>query len=246
VLDPLLAFIADPSGSALVFDLDGTLAPITATPDASRVASATRGLVTRLVACYALVGVVSGRAAADAAALLSVPGVAVVGNHGLETLHPAAPAPVVPWRQRLVQLGQELAPIIGRAGARGEDKSATMAVHYRTAPDPEAARRLLADEAVPLIEQAGFRARFGRMVLDIVPDIAVDKGTAVRALLTGAGVRRSLYAGDDTTDLDAFGVVDVAVCVRSAETPAARVTAATLVIDAGGVDALLARLASAC
>ncbi len=32
----------------------------------------------------------------------------------------------------------------------------------------------------------------------------VNKGTAVRALVRESGARRGLYAGDDTTDLDAF------------------------------------------
>ena len=62
------------------------------------------------------------------------------------------------------------------------------------------------------------------MVLEVRPPVDADKGTAVRALVARAGVRRALYAGDDTTDLDAFAGLDglelgVRVAVDSGEAP---------------------------
>ena len=67
--------------------------------------------------------------------------------------------------------------------------------------------------------------------------VPVDKGSAVEELLAGCpGVRWSLYAGDDRTDLDAFGVVDVRVAVRSDETPDDLLEAADVVVD--GTDGL--------
>jgi trehalose 6-phosphate phosphatase len=61
-------------------------------------------------------------------------------------------------------------------------------------------------------------------VLEVLPPIDVNKGTAVRALLAQTGLRRALYAGDDTTDLDGFAALDgldiaVRVAVVSAEGP---------------------------
>jgi trehalose 6-phosphate phosphatase len=50
----------------------------------------------------------------------------------------------------------------------------------------------------------GLDPRWGRKVLEVRPSVAADKGTAVRALLASVPARRGLYAGDDTTDLDAF------------------------------------------
>ena len=66
--------------------------------------------------------------------------------------------------------------------------------------------------------------------------VAAHKGTAVRALLERAGLSRALYAGDDTTDLDAFGALDglelaVRVAVASAEGPAELRRAADVVVD---------------
>jgi trehalose 6-phosphate phosphatase len=85
------------------------------------------------------------------------------------------------------------------------------------------------------------------MVLEVRPPVKADKGTAVRALVTRAGVDRALYAGDDTTDLDAFRGLDglehaVRVAVDSGEAPTELVAAADLVVD--GTDGLLALLRS--
>jgi trehalose 6-phosphate phosphatase len=61
-------------------------------------------------------------------------------------------------------------------------------------------------------------------VLEVLPPVAASKGTAVQALLEQTGVRRALYAGDDTTDLDGFAALDgldaaVRVAVVSDEGP---------------------------
>ena len=46
------------------------------------------------------------------------------------------------------------------------------------------------------------------MVLEVLPPVDATKGTAVRHLLDETGLRRALYAGDDTTDLDGFAALD--------------------------------------
>ena len=59
---PLLAPLAEaPERSALVLDVDGTLAPIVARPELARVPAATRAQLERLADRYALVACVSGR-----------------------------------------------------------------------------------------------------------------------------------------------------------------------------------------
>ena len=75
---------------------------------------------------------------------------------------------------------------------------------------------MLTAGACRLGRQARAGAAAGRMVLEVRPPVPLDKGTAVRRLLHGAACARSLFAGDDTTDLDAFAPVDVAVAVRLA------------------------------
>ena len=69
------------------------------------------------------------------------------------------------------------------------------------------------------------------MTLEVLPPMPVDKGSAVRRLLLHRRIATSLYAGDDTTDMDAFAVVDVAVAVGLAEMPPGLVEAATFAVD---------------
>jgi trehalose 6-phosphate phosphatase len=210
-VNALARLAAEPDRGALVFDIDGTLAPIVDDPASSRVPEATRAELRRLAGRYALVACVSGRPSAVGREIVGVPELEYVGEHGLE-LDPDA---------------KRWAPQI-HAFAAGvdwpvESKPLSVGFHYRTAADPDAARLALEQVAVAALEQ-GFRTRWGRMVLEVLPPVDASKGTAVRALLERAGLRRALYAGDDTTDLDAFAALDglevaVRVAVTSTEGP---------------------------
>jgi trehalose 6-phosphate phosphatase len=85
-------------------------------------------------------------------------------------------------------------------------------------------------------------------VLEIRPPVHADKGTAVRQLLDGADLRRALYAGDDTTDIDGFRALDglelgVRVAVSSDEAPSELVESADVVVESPAeLLTLLARL----
>lgn len=211
-MDPLNALAAEPERAALFLDVDGVLAPIVEHRDDARVPPETRAELRRLVGDYALVACITGREGDVARRIVGVDELAYVGQHGLE-LVPEANG----WADRI------------RAFAAGtgwpdlETKPFTVAFHYRNAADPEAAREQLEEVAVRALA-AGFRPKWGRMVLEIVPPLDVSKGTAVRALLERSGLTRALYAGDDVTDLDGFRALDglevaVRVAVSSAEGP---------------------------
>lgn len=226
---------ADPRQAAILLDVDGTLAPIVDRPEDARVPDETRGELARLASAYALVACVSGRPGAEVEELLQVDGVAVVGEHGLE-LAPDAGA----WADRI-------AAFAGGVDWPAERKPLTVSFHFRRADDEAAARAYLTRVAQAAVE-AGLVPRWGRMVLEVRPPVAADKGTAVRALVARAGVRRALYAGDDTTDVDAFDGLEgldvaVRVAVDSGEAPQALRDAADLVVDGtDGVLELLRRL----
>lgn len=236
LLEPLAAA---PGLTALILDVDGTLAPIVARPELAEVPVETRLELKRLAARYALVACLSGRAGTDAAQLVGVPEVETIGNHGLELL-PDADA-----------LAAAVAAFRRAIGDRWpvEDKRLSLSLHFREASDQDAAVQALgaiADEAA----HAGLDARWGRKVLEIRPRVEADKGTAVRALLARSGARLALYAGDDTTDLDAFrGLREaglehaVAIAVASPESAAELLEAADLVVDGpDGTLKLLRRL----
>jgi trehalose-phosphatase len=234
-VDTLEQLAAEPELAGLFLDIDGTLAPIVADPDDARVPLPTRATLERLASRYALVACVTGRTAGAARELVGVEGLTYVGEHGLE-LDPEAET----WAPRIQAFA-------ARADWPAEGKPLSLAFHYRTAPDREAARRSL--EGVEAAARAeGFRTRWGRLVLEVLPPLESSKGTAVRHLLETAGLRRALYAGDDTTDLDGFAALDglelaVRVAVVSTEAPRGLGARADVVVaSTGELAELLARL----
>jgi trehalose 6-phosphate phosphatase len=222
-VDLLARLGEDPSRAALFLDVDGVLAPIVPRPEAARVPEDTRTELRRLAARYALVACISGRAGEDARRIVGVPELVYVGNHGLE-----ASADAAVWSRRLTAFLMEIGWL------RIEDKGLTAALHYRGVADEDAALAQL-EQIAAAARSAGFRARFGRKVLEILPPIDANKGTAVGALLAERGLGRALYAGDDTTDLDGFRALDglelaVRVAVASAEGPEDLRAAADIVL----------------
>jgi trehalose 6-phosphate phosphatase len=224
VTSDLLARLAErPREAAILLDVDGTLAPIVSRPEDARVPAATREILEGLVERYRLVACLSGRPSDDAKRVVGVGGVRYVGEHGLE-LEPDAEA----WAARLATFAASV-DWPAEAGKR-----LTLSFHYRSAADVTAAEerlRAVADRAV----DEGLLPRWGRCVLEVRPPIDADKGTAVVALLEDSGLHRALYAGDDTTDLDAFRGLDglelaIRVAVVSDEAPDELAGAADLVV----------------
>lgn len=234
--DSLLARIAEaPDRTAILLDVDGVLAPIVGVPHDSAVPEETRAELRRLNARYVLVACISGRSSADARRVVGLDELVYVGEHGLE-LEPEAAA----WSERL----QGFATTVDWEDV--ERKPLTVTFHYRRAEDETEALRML--EAVAArARHEGLVARFGRKVLELRPPVAAHKGTAVAHLLGERGLERALYAGDDTTDLDAFNALrglelGVTVAVASAEGPAELREAANIVVD--GPPAMLELLRS--
>lgn len=232
----LLARLAEePARAAILLDVDGVLAPIVPRPEDARVPDDTRAELRRLCRRYALVACVSGRAGVDARSIVGVPELTYVGNHGLE-LEPDA----AEWAGRLAAF------LATAAWPRIENKGLTAALHFRDMDETDARREL--DAIAERARAAGFVARYGRKVLELVPPLEANKGSAVRRLLEERGLRRALYAGDDTTDLDAFAALEplelgVRVAVASAEGPPELTEQADIVLAAySGVLLLLRAL----
>ena len=220
----LLARLAEvPERAAVLLDVDGTLAPIVPQPEQATVPVETRAELERLAARYALVACVSGRSAADAERVVGVEGLKYVGLHGLEL-----EAEAERHRDAIHRFAETVDwPV--------EDKGLAVSFHYRGAEDDDAARAQL-ERVAARARKAGFHARFGRKVLEILPPVEAHKGTAVRHLLQRAELTRALYAGDDRTDLDAFRALQglelgIRVAVASEEGPRELRETADLVVD---------------
>jgi trehalose 6-phosphate phosphatase len=248
-----------PESSAVLLDIDGTLAPIVRHADDAHVPEATRTLLIEISRRYALVGCVSGRRATTARQIVAIGTITYIGNHGGELLRPGTTRPEVDpqlaeWTARVREFAARVyTGAQQRVRVRAEDKGAIAAFHWRGAPDEDAAEQAVREIAAEA-EAQGFAVHWGRKVLEVRPPVALGKGQAIVSLLEGSGIAAGLYVGDDTTDLDAFrglrslvqsGELAHAVCVAvsSDEAPAELALEADLAVDGtDGVRGLLEAL----
>lgn len=221
----------------LVFDLDGTLAPLAQQPHMASLPAPTRRLLSAVAARYPT-AVLTGRDRRDAARILrGVPLRMIVGNHGLDLGGASAKRTVAAWSRQLT---------MHRRGLQGillERKKLSITAHYRSAIDPVDARRRCMRVARGLVPPP--RIVPGKASVNLLPDIGLDKGTALRNLMRRFKARSAIYVGDDDTDEDAFtagnasGVLTVRVG-RSRHTAAQYLLPSQLQMNA-----LLERLLSA-
>ena len=192
----------------LFTDMDGTISEIVPHPQEATVSQSIKSLLERL-SHHWVVAVVTGRSARDAQKVLGAHGLVYLGNHGLERLEGSALS--MPEEVKM-RLGLFLAAKEAvRAHLSGEDiifedKGPSFALHYRHAPDPEAARLNI----LRALEDTGgqsFRVVGGKYLLNVLPAINYHKGTAVAGLIRERSIKRAIVMGDDVTDIDAFRAV---------------------------------------
>ncbi|MHB1537914.1 MAG: trehalose-phosphatase [Solirubrobacteraceae bacterium] len=260
-LEPLRA---DPVRSAVLLDIDGTLAPIVRHASDAHVPEATRTLLIEIAKRYGLVACISGRRSVSARQIVAIGSISYIGNHGGELLRSGSTrVEVLPalaaWTDRIRAFADaNVDRECQRLRIRSEDKGAIVALHWRGAPDEEAAAALVRQIAARA-EQEDFAVHWGRKVLEVRPPVELNKGIGIAQLLhetreEGPGVSCAVYVGDDLTDLDAFrglrelvqgGELESAVCVAvsSEEAPAELTQAADFsVCGQSGVRSLLRAL----
>ena len=138
----------------------------------------------------------------------------------------------------------------GVPGAWIEDKGSTIAVHIRTALDPDAAAEQVRGPLARIAESNGMMLLEGKRVLEIAPQ-GGGKGSVVSVMVAAPLIRAVLYAGDDVADIEAFDLLGeptlakrLSVCriaVLGSETPAELIELADLTVD--GPEGLLDVLA---
>jgi trehalose 6-phosphate phosphatase len=257
-LEPLRS---EPSRAAILLDVDGTLAPIVRHADDAHVPEPTRAPLIAVAKRYGLVACVSGRQAAIARRIVSLGTITYVGNHGAEILRGGATEvehdpELDGWARKVQEFARgAMTDDLRRLRVREEDKQVIAALHWRGAPDEDAAEAAVMAVGASA-EAAGFWTHRGRKVLEIRPPVALDKGRGIRRLLEGQDLDAAVYVGDDLTDLDAFaalrarrdeGMLTTALCVgvASDETPPELAETADLLVDGPtGVRALLSTLAA--
>lgn len=227
-------------GASLFLDFDGTLVDLAPTPDGVIVGEHLRDLLATLSdRLGGRIAILSGRSVAEIAAFLHPVAIAIGGSHGLELrrIDGGHDAPDRPDGLDGV-IDRMKAFAADWPGVLVEEKPLGAALHYRGAPEAEAACRRLAHEAAEL---TGLALQPGKMVFELKPE-GGDKGRALGLFMADPLFQgtRPIFLGDDLTDEPGFAAAAAAggAGILIGEP---RETAATWRLD--GVEAVLAWLA---
>jgi trehalose 6-phosphate phosphatase len=198
----------------LAFDIDGTLSPIAPTPGEAHLYPGVASLL-EMAKRYAQVVIVTGRAVKDGAPIINVEGLTYIGTHGMEWcdgLPGTHPVQLIPEAEPYVEPGKHLLDLAQQRlgdlpGITVQRKMVGGSIHYRLAPDPQQAReRILALLEEPA-RQANMRIEEGKMVIEVLTPLTINKGEALRRYVQLHSLRGVLFAGDDRTDLYAMRVL---------------------------------------
>lgn len=190
---------------ALFLDLDGTLIDLAETPDASVVPD---GLLSDLAAVREKLGgavaIVSGRKMSDLDRFLGPAGLPRAGEHGAvlrRESRDVITGRAVPgeWRAAIQ------AAAVAWPGVLVEDKTCSMSIHYRQAPQFAAAIETLLRGLTEA--DRGFEVLPAHMAFEL-RDGQVHKGAAVEVFMrhTPFEGRIPVFVGDDVTDEDGMRV----------------------------------------
>jgi len=196
---------------AVFLDFDGTLLNLVERPDQVVVDGCLLYLLDELyVATAGATAVISGRSIDYLDALFSPLRLPAAGLHGVERrkasgiMHGASfvDTQLTEARAAVNALVQ------AQPGTSVEDKGRTLAVHFRMAPQCEAAvRQALTDIVKPL--GPNYHIQEGSMVLEIKPR-GFTKATAIKAFMQEPPFsgRQPVFVGDDLTDQEGFKMVE--------------------------------------
>lgn len=188
------------------FDFDGTLAPIVDEPGEAKARATTESLLTQL-SQLAPVALISGRSIHDLQSRIKNPIPYLIGNHGIEgfgtKLATTEKAREIcrTWAQ---QLTKELQHSLKELGITLEDKTFSLALHYRKSRNKKKART----ELFHVIQRLAPAPRIilGKCVINLISAGGPHKGIALLELINHLNLKCAFYIGDDDTDEDVFSL----------------------------------------
>ena len=252
-----LAPLVDVPRLGLMVDFDGTLAPIAPTPDEAVISPAAFDALRRIAPAIEMVCLISGRALANLTAKVDLPGATFVGSHGVEFLDAGGlrvEPGVADYRETVAGVLEHLRSRVDDPAFVWQSKSLGASVHFRLTRDPEDAAQRLEAALADAPGADRLESFWGKMVLELVAPLGLDKGHAVRKLAHERRLNSVLFIGDDTTDAAGMAAVrelrqagilrGAAVAVLHDDTPEAVLLAADYALPGiPGVELFLAWLA---
>jgi len=211
-LDQIRAILSR-SPFGLITDVDGTISKTAPTPEKAKVSPLCRRYLARLSHQVALVAAISGRPAAQVTEMVEIDGMVYIGNHGLERWtgdHAEFSRRVSNCPGIIEAVVKELTPLLSIKGVSIENKGVTTTIHYRRSPDPQLAKGEILKSIAASTQARSLRIIKGRMSINLLPAIEINKGTATADLIGEYNLRGGIYLGDDVTDLDAFSAIHTA------------------------------------
>ncbi len=192
-------------GASLFIDFDGPLVDLADHPGGVVVDEELRALVMHLHDCSGgRVAIISGRSIEQLDALLGpvAQQIGLSGSHGCEHRWNGISARPFPPPELEIVAHRMKAFAHRHPGTLVEEKSFGVALHYRMAPQAEAAALILGAD---LAKKFGLYLQKGKMVVELRP-AGGDKGGALRRLMARAPMAgtRPLFLGDDVTDEAGF------------------------------------------
>lgn len=243
--------VADPGGTLLALDFDGTLSHIVDDPTRAFAHPGSVEALGRLGTVLGQVAIITGRPVRQALELSGFEGhvglerLVIYGQYGAERWDAADGVVAEPPRPaEIARLAEVLPGWLDERGAHGvriEDKGLAIALHTRGV-DPGLFDSLRAPVA-DLADELGLVVEPGRQVVELRAP-GHDKGAALLALAEAVDARQVVFGGDDLGDLPAFAAVEqlrrqgvggLLLCSASAEQDAL-VARADVVLD--GPDAV--------
>jgi trehalose 6-phosphate phosphatase len=207
----------------IALDFDGTLAPLGDDPEASRMIPEARAALDALTEVSGVdIALVTGRAIDSILQVASPhPSWYLVGSHGIEVVSPSQRVgyhtPQAPPAGLVAGFDQIL---LDFPGSRKEIKPFGVALHTRGMPVESA--RAAEQAAHTLCEQwhGDLVVRTGHGIVECSVEFAT-KGDGIIAVREAVAARATLFAGDDATDEDGFGVLgsgDIGIRVGGGDT----------------------------
>jgi trehalose 6-phosphate phosphatase len=197
---------------AVFLDYDGTLTPIVARPELAILSDSVRHVLQRLAKICPIM-IVTGRDVEDVSELVALDQLGYAGSHGLDIVGPSESGlrhqAAEGFEPELDAVEAELRRRTnGIEGVIVERKRFSISTHVRQV-DPRWHTQV--EKVVDDVSRTHptLRREGGKMLYELRPDIAWDKGMAVRWFLDRVGVDPSmaLYIGDDLTDETAFSAL---------------------------------------